>query len=120
LILLPDPEDNISEEAIKAVVMALEPMKTRYERLRDACAKCDAVFTMAKAPEMPTHFYVIKNRFSRPAVPLVFDSICGLLKDAEQSSSYVDETHNAHRGSVLHGAAGLGRSATAQDAPRKV
>jgi hypothetical protein len=113
LILLPDPEDNISEEAIKAVVMALEPMKTRYERLRDACAKCNVTFTMAKAPEMPTHF-------CRPAVPLVFDSICGLLKDAEQSSSYVDETHNAHRWSVLHGAAGLGRAAAAQDAPRKV
>jgi hypothetical protein len=31
---LPDTEDNISAEAIKVVVMTLEPMKTLYERLR--------------------------------------------------------------------------------------
>ncbi len=119
MILLPDPEDNLTDVSIKAIVMTLEPMKTRFQRLRDMCDSANVTFTMAKAPEMPTHFYMIKNRFQRPQVPLIIDSICGLMKYAEQSSSYVNEVHRVDCESIALRGVPAGRAAPAQNAQRK-
>ncbi len=119
MILLPDPEDTLTEASIKAMLMTLEPMKTRFQRLLEACNKCGAIITMAKAPALSPHVFLIKSRFK----PLTID-YADSLADRELTHvqaavrSYLDEVRIVNCKSPAVRGGPVGRAASAKNGPR--
>lgn len=75
-MLLPNPDDFLGDEAIKAMAMALPERKTRFNDL----ATADMVLHILPSPDKPVFFRVIKNRFRPPAPPAISAEVTEFLK----------------------------------------